>query len=119
MIIRNAKIIAAASLAIFAGAAAADERQIDYTNMNSSTTRAEVVADTMAFDNMNDGLAQEAYGSVDKATAMTSDTSREAVMAEARDFRINNSSLSYVSTNEAYNGFPALDRNLNIALGAE
>lgn len=104
-------IIAATTLAIFAGAAAADERQIDYTNMYSSTTRVEVMNRTQAYNAMHDGLASsktEAYGSVQPLAQASSDTTRAEVMAEAVAFRNDNAPGSFIPTNEAYSGIPAL-----------
>ncbi|MEO8279460.1 MAG: hypothetical protein ABI564_07185 [Ideonella sp.] len=107
-------LIAAATLTIFAGAAAAEgESHIDYTNMYSSTTRAEVMSETTAFKNMHSGAtftASEAYGYIDPQLA-TSNTTRTQVMAEAVDARINSMSNQYFVVNEAYDGVPSLDIN--------
>ncbi len=102
-------LLAATALTIFAGAAAAEgESRVDYTNMYSSTTRAQVTADMAAYNNMHDSAnvhGGEAYGRFNPQASM-SDTTRAAVMAEAINFRNNH---SYVMTNEAYNGVTALD----------
>lgn len=106
-------IAAAAAFTVFAsGAAFAEgESHIDYTNQPTAATRAEVMAETMAFKQMNDDrafTASELYGSVDPQ-AISSDTTREAVMAEAVDFRVDTMSYQYFEVNEAYNGVPSLD----------
>lgn len=107
-------LIVAATLAIFAGSAAAEgENHIDYTGMYASTSRVAVMSETTAFKNLTDGakfIASEAYGRVDSQAAMSL-TTREAVMAEAINFRADSMSKQYFVVNEAYNGAPALDVN--------
>ncbi len=105
-------LIAAAALTIFAGAAAAEgENHIDYTSMYSSNSRAEVMAETQAYNNMNSDAtftASEAYGRIDPQ-AVTSNTTRAEVMAEALEFRVDSMSSQYIAINEAYNGVSTFD----------
>ncbi|WP_418320389.1 hypothetical protein [Piscinibacter sakaiensis] len=101
----NRKIIAATILALFGGAAVAEgESKVNYTNQHLTDTRAEVFAETNAFNASHDGFLAsrtEAYGQFDPAASVWASPEQGSIHADsgvAADTELRN--------NEAYGGFP-------------